>query len=117
MSVPDDRRVEHQLTEEYIILCEQAEKLLYTAMTQLMPTYSDGKEEHLYLVLHRKNLSLYKSSTSPICATRYATKDIDRVLSVHADSQNPKIHNSLSDSFMNQPVGCFEKKEVKSVDC
>ena len=35
---------------------------------------------------------------------------MDRVLGVHVDSQNPTIHDSLFDSFMNQPVGCFEKK-------
>ena len=42
---------------------------------------------------------------------------MDHVLSVHFDSQNPKINDSLYDSFMNQPVGCFAKKEVESVDC
>ena len=42
-SVPDDRIVGHQLTEEDIILCEQSEKLLYTAMKQLMTTSDDGK--------------------------------------------------------------------------
>ena len=41
--VPDDRIVDHQLTEEDIILCDQAEKLLYNAMKQLMPTSADGK--------------------------------------------------------------------------
>ena len=41
LSVQDDRIVDHQLTEEDIILCDQAEKLLYTAMKQLMPTSYD----------------------------------------------------------------------------
>ena len=41
--VLDDRIVYHQLTEEDVILCDQVEKLLYTAMKQLMPTYDDGK--------------------------------------------------------------------------
>ena len=41
--VPDDRIVDHQLTEEEIIFCYQADKLLYTAMKQLMPTSDDGK--------------------------------------------------------------------------
>ena len=40
---------------------------------------------------------------------------MDRVLGVHVDSQNPTIHDSLFDSFMNQLVGCFSKKEVKSI--
>ena len=43
LSVPYYRIVDHQLTEEDIILCEQAEKLLYTAMKQLMPTSDNGK--------------------------------------------------------------------------
>ena len=32
LSVPDDRRVEHQQTEEDIIFCDQSETLLYTAI-------------------------------------------------------------------------------------
>ena len=44
LSIPDDHRVDHQLTEEDIILCDQADKLLYNAMKQLMPTSADGKE-------------------------------------------------------------------------
>ena len=47
LSVPDDRRVYYQLTEEDIILYDQAEKLLYTDMKQLIPTSADGKEEQL----------------------------------------------------------------------
>ena len=43
LSVPDDRRVGHKLTEEEIIFSNQAEKLLYTDMKQLMPTSADGK--------------------------------------------------------------------------
>ena len=43
LSVPDYRRVDHQLIEEYIVVCDQAEKLLYTAMKQLIPTSDDGK--------------------------------------------------------------------------
>ena len=74
-------------------------------MKQLMPTSDDGKEEHLYLVHHRKKLFLQKNSTSLIHATRYATIDMDHVLGIHVDSQNPKIRDSLSDSFINQPVG------------
>ena len=42
---------------------------------------------------------------------------MDHVLGVHVDSQNRNINDSLSDPFMNQPVGLFAKKEVKSVDC
>ena len=47
LSIPYNRRVNQQLTEEKIIFCDQAEKLLYTAMKKLTPTYSDGKEENL----------------------------------------------------------------------
>ena len=43
ISVLDDHLVYHQLTEEDVILCDQVEKLLYTAMKQLMPTSDDGK--------------------------------------------------------------------------
>ena len=32
LSVTDDRRGDHQLTQEEIISCDQSEKLLYTAM-------------------------------------------------------------------------------------
>ena len=101
MSVTDDHRVEHQLTEEYIILCDQAEKILYTAMKTFMPTSDDGNEGHLYLVPPRKK-SLQKNITYPIDATRYATTDMDHVIGVHVDSQNTNINDSLSDSFMNQ---------------
>ena len=114
LSVPDDRRVDHQLTEEEIIFCDQAEKLLYTAMKQLTPISANGKEEHLYLVPPRNKLSLQKNSTSPIHATCCATKYMDHVLGVHVDSKNLKIHDSLADSFTNQPFGCLKKK-VKSV--
>ena len=41
--LPDERRVDHQLTEEDIILCDRAEKLIYTAMKQFIPKSSDGK--------------------------------------------------------------------------
>ena len=110
LSVTDDRIVDHQLTEEDIILCDQADKLLYTAMKQLMPTPDGGKEEHSYLVYPRKKLFLQKHITSPINATRYATTYMDHVLGVHIDSQNPSNNHSLSDSFMNQLVGSFAKK-------
>ena len=86
-------------------------------MKQLMTTSADGMEEHLYLVSTRNKLFLHKNSTSPIHETRYATIYMYHVLSVHGDIQKPKIHYSLSDSFINQPVSCFTKKEVKSVDC
>ena len=43
LSVSDGRRVDHQLTEEEIIFCDQAEKLLYTSMKQIMPTSSGVK--------------------------------------------------------------------------
>ena len=105
LSVPDDCRVEHQLTEEELIFCDQAEKLLYTAIKQLMPKCFDGKEEHLYLLPPRNKQLLQKNITSPIHATRYATTDMDHVLGVRVDSHNTKIHDSLADSFMNQPVG------------
>ena len=36
---------------------------------------------------------------------------MDHVLGVHVDIQNPKIHDSLADSFMNQPVVWFSKKK------
>ena len=111
LSVPDDRRVDHQLTEEEIIFCDQAEKLLYTTMKKFMPTSADGKEYNLYLVPPRNKLFLQKNSTSPIHATRYATTDMDHVLGEYVDIQNPNIHDSLSDSLMNQPVGCFAKKK------
>ena len=38
LSIIDYCRVDHQLTGEDIIFCDQSEKLLYTAMKQLMPT-------------------------------------------------------------------------------
>ena len=41
--VTDDHIVDHKLTEYEIILCDQAEKLLYTAMRQLIPTSADDK--------------------------------------------------------------------------
>ena len=82
-----------------------------------MPTSADGKEEHLYLVPPRNKLFLQENSTSTSHETCYATIYMYHVLSVHGDIQKPKIHYSLSDSFINQPVSCFTKKEVKSVDC
>ena len=97
LSVPDDRIVDHQLTEEEIIFCDQADKLLYTAMKTFMPTSDNGKDEYLYLVPTRNKLSLQKNSTSPIHATCCATKYMDHVLGVHVDIQNPNIHYSLSD--------------------
>ena len=97
--------MDHQITEEDIIFCYQAEKLLYTAMKQFMPTSADGKEEHLYLVPPRNKLFIQKNSTYPIHATRYAITDMDHVIGVHVDSKNPNINYSLADSFMNQPVG------------
>ena len=66
-------------------------------MKQSMPTYADGKEEHVYSVPPKNKLFLKKNSTSPIHATRYATIDMYHVLGVHVDSQNPNIHDSLSD--------------------
>ena len=96
MSVPDDRILDHHLTEEDIILCDQAEKLLYTAMKQLIPIYADGKEEHLHLVPPRNKISLQKNSISLIHATRYETKYMYHVLGVHIDSQNLNINYSLS---------------------
>ena len=97
LSVPDDSIVDHQLTEEDIILCDQAQKLLFTAMKQLMPTSEYGKQEHLYLVPPRNKLFLQKNSTSPIHSNHYETTDMDRVLDVHVDSQNPNINDYLSD--------------------
>ena len=66
---------------------------------------------------NRKKLFLQKNSTSPIHATRFPNTYMDHLLDVNVDSQNPNIHDSLSGLFMNQPVGCFSKKEVKSIDC
>ena len=63
----------------------------------------------------RNKLLLHKNNTSPIHATCYANIDIYHVLGLHVDSQNPNIHDSLSDSFMNQPVCCFAK--TKSQIC
>ena len=48
--------------------------------------------------------------TNPIHATRYAITDMDHVIGVHVDSKNPNIHDSSSDMFVNNPVGCFAKK-------
>ena len=79
-------------------------------MKQLMPTSADGKEGHLYLVPPRDELFLQKNITSPIHANIYAATNMDHVLGVHIDIQNPNINDSLSDSFMNQLVGCFAKK-------
>ena len=70
-------------------------------MKTFMSTSYDGKEEHLYLVPTRIKLFLHKNSTSPIHATRYANTDMYHVLGVHVDSQNPNIHDSLADLFMN----------------
>ena len=109
--------MDHQLTEQEIRFCDQADQLQYTAMKLLIPTSAHGMEEKLYILPPINNLLPHKNSTSAIHATCYATIDMDHVLSVNVDSQNPKIHYSLSDSFMNQPVGCSAKKEVKSVDC
>ena len=61
----------------------------------------------------RNKLFLHKKIKSHIHAARYETTDMDNVFVVYFDSQNPKIHDSLSDSFMNQPVGCFAKKRVQ----
>ena len=113
LSVLDDRIVDHQLTEEEIIFCDQAQKIIYNTMEKLMPTSADGKQEHLYLVPTRNKLSLQKNSTSPIHATCCATKYMDHVLCVQLDSQNPNINDSLSDLFMNQLVGQFAKKKVQ----
>ena len=79
-------------------------------MKPLMPTSAYGKQEHLYLVPPRNKLFLQKNSTSTIHETRYATTDMDHVLGVHVDSQNPNINDLLFDSFLNQLVGCFAKK-------
>ena len=110
MSVPDNHRVDHKLTEEEIIFCGKSEKLLCNDMKQLMPTCSDGKEEHLYIFPLRNKLFLQKNSISPIYAARYATTDMDHVLGLHVDIHNPKIHYSISNSFLNQQVSCFAKK-------
>ena len=75
-----------------------------------MPASADGKEDHLYLVPPRNNIFLQKNNTSLIHATCHATTDMDHELGVYVGSQNPNIHDSLSDSFMNQPVGLFAKK-------
>ena len=117
LSVPDELRVGHKLTEEEIIFCDQAEKLIYIAMKQLMPTSAYDKEENSYRVPPINKLFLQKNRTSPIHANCYATTDMDHILGVHVDGQNPNIHDSLDDSFMNKPVGCFAKnKKVKYVD-
>ena len=105
--------MEHQLTEEDIIFCDKAEKLLFTAMKTNFPTSADGKEEHLILVPPRNNPFLHKIITSSIHETRYATTDMYHVLGVNVDSQNPNIHDLLSYSFMNQPVGWFAKRRCK----
>ena len=91
--VPDYRRVDHKLMEKYIVFCDQVEKLLFTAMKQLMSKSADGKEEHLYLVPPRNKIFLQKNSTSPIHATLYETTDTDHVLGVNVDIQNPNIHD------------------------
>ena len=93
LSVTDDRRVDHQLTEEEIIFCYQAEKLLYSAMKQFMPTSADGKQERLYLVPPINKLFLQKNSPSPIHANCYETTDMYPVIGVHFDIQNPKIND------------------------
>ena len=79
-------------------------------MKQMMTTSADGKEEQLYLVPPRNKLFLQENSTSPSHATCYATTDMDNILAAHDDIKNPKIHDSLSDSFTNQPVFCLAKK-------
>ena len=65
-------------------------------MNQFMTTYGDVKEEHLYLVSPRNKILPQKNSTSPIHETHYTTTDMDYVLGVHCDNQNPKIIYSLS---------------------
>ena len=76
----------------------------------MITTSADGKEEHLYLVPPRNKLPLQKNSDYPTHATRYSTTYMYHLLGVNVDSQNPNINYSLSDSFMNQLVGCFAKK-------
>ena len=61
----------------------------------------------------RNKLFLQENSTSTSHETCYATIYMDHVLGVHADSHNPKIHDSLSDSFMNQQVVCFAKERCQ----
>ena len=39
------------------------------------------------------NMPLQKNSTSPIHANCYETTDMDHVLGVHFDIQNPKIND------------------------
>ena len=65
LSVPDDRIVDHQLTEKEILFCDQAELLVYTGMKTLMPTSADGKEEHVYLVPPRNNIFPHKIAHLP----------------------------------------------------
>ena len=80
LSVIDDRRVDHQLTEEEIIFCDQAEKLIYTDMKQLMPTSSDGTETSYYYI--------------KIAHLPYWQVQIVQVLQTHAmlHKTNRKIH-------------------------
>ena len=82
-----------------------------------MPTSADGKEENLYILHPRNKLFRQKNITYPIHATRYATTYMDHLIGVNVDSQNPNIHDSLSDSFINQSISCFARKKFKSVDC
>ena len=66
---------------------------------KLVPTSANGKEEHLYLIPPKNNLFLHKNSSYTFHETLYATTDIDRVLGVHVDIQNPIIHDLLADLF------------------
>ena len=59
----------------------------------------------------RNKIFLQRNSTYTIHATIYATTDMDHVLCVQLDGQNPNINDSLSDLFMNQLVGRFAKKK------
>eukprot|EP00957_Ditylum_brightwellii_P037497 2835466-Ditylum_brightwellii.AAC.2 len=49
---------------------------------------------------------------TPIHSSCYAATDDNSVFDVHIDSQNPNMYNSLPDSYMSQPVGCFAKMRV-----
>eukprot|EP00957_Ditylum_brightwellii_P070726 5375569-Ditylum_brightwellii.AAC.1 len=89
---------------------DTSELLLFEAMKKCLPKSCTGKESKLYLVT--PSIQMYtKGNCAAFHATRYATTDEGHILNVHVDSQNPRQHDGLEDSFMIMPVVCYTVKE------
>eukprot|EP00957_Ditylum_brightwellii_P043098 3264757-Ditylum_brightwellii.AAC.1 len=74
-----------------------------------LPLRCAGKEDKLYNV-PPTNTEFHNESSKHFHTTRYALTNNDQVLDVHVDSQNPRGHKDLEDSYMNMPVICFSVK-------